>query len=111
MSNLFIGANGKIAVIDAGTGRTIKEITLNPSKLKGGNGFVNMLKKGGFIYAHTYGQLYCIDIGSGRTIWSNELKGFGYDLATIISDDDNNIGGNIAAAQAKAAADERRKSD
>jgi len=31
MPYLYIGAKGKIAVIDAGTGKTIKEITLNQS--------------------------------------------------------------------------------
>jgi len=111
MSYLYIGAKGKIAVIDAGTGRTIKEITPNPSMLKSGSGFVNMIKNGGFLYAHTYGRLYCIDINSGKILWSNELKGLGYDLATMISDDDNNSKGNMVASKMKDIDDQRRSAD
>jgi len=111
MSHLYIGAKGKIAVIDEGTGRTIKEIALNESWLKSGNGFVNMIKKGNFIYAHTTGRLYCVEINSGKIIWSNELKGLGYDLATMISDDDNNSRGNTIASKMKDLDDQRRSSD
>jgi outer membrane protein assembly factor BamB len=91
----------KIAVIDAGTGKTIKEINLNQSWVKGGNGFVNMIKNDNFIYAHTYGRLYCIDIPTSKIIWSNELKGLGYELASMISDDDNNVKGNTIASKMK----------
>lgn len=111
MSYLYVGAKGKIVVIDAGTGKTIKEITLNQSWLKSGNGFVNMIKNGDFIYAHTYGRLYCIEINSSKIIWSNELKGAGYDLTTIISDDDNNIRGNMIASKMKDIVNQRRSAD
>jgi len=111
MSHLYIGAKGKIVAIDEGTGRTIKEITLDQSWLKSGNGFVNMIKKGNFIFAHTSGHLYCIEIQSGKVIWSNELKGLGYDLATMISDDDNNIKGNMIAAKMKDSDDRRSDAD
>lgn len=110
MPHIYVGANGKIGVIDPGTGKTIKEIILNEKWLKNGNGFVNMIKKNDFIYAHTYGRLYCIDINSGKIIWSNELKGLGYDLATMISDDDNNIKGNMSAAQMSGIVNDRRRS-
>lgn len=111
MPYLYVGANGKIAVIDAGTGKTIKEITLNKTLLKSGNGFVNMIKKDGFIYAHTYGRLHCVEITSGKIIWSNELKGMGYDPATMISDDNNNMAGNTTAEQMQAFIDRRKSSD
>ncbi len=111
MSYLYIGSKGKIAVVDAGTGKTVKEIALSQSWLKSGNGFVNMVKRGNFIYAHTYGQLYCIDIATSRIVWSNELKGMGYDLATLISDDDDNIAGNMAALKMKDVDERRRNSD
>ena len=111
MPYIYIGAKGKILVLDAGTGKTIKEITLNRSWLKTGNGFVNMLKRGDFIYAHTYGRLYCVDITSSKVIWSNQLKGLGYDLATVISDDDNNVPGNMVASKVRSTGDQRRSAD
>jgi outer membrane protein assembly factor BamB len=111
MPYLYIGTKGKIVVIDAGTGKTIKEIIPNQSMLKSGNGFVTMIKNGGFLYAHTYGRLYCIEINSGKIIWSNELKGLGYDLATMISDDDNNSRGNMIASKMKDIDDQRRSVD
>jgi hypothetical protein len=111
MSYLYVGGRGKIAVIDASTGKTIKLITLDPKLIKSGDGFVNMLKKGDLIYEHTFGQLYCVDISSGKTLWSNELTGLGYDLASIISDDDNNIKMNAAAEKMKHISNQRRSGD
>ena len=111
MSYLYVGAKGKIVVIDVGTGKTIKEITLDQSLLKSGNGFVNMIKKGGLLYAHAYGRLHCIDILSGKIIWSNDLKGLGYDLASMISDDDNNIKGNMIASKMKGIDDQRTSAE
>ena len=111
MPYLYVGANNKIAVIDAGTGRTIKEIVLNEAWLKTGNRFINMIKKDGFLYAHTYGRLYCVDIGRGQVVWSNELKGMGFDIASLISDDDNNVSGNLAAEQMYSLRDRKRSSD
>ncbi len=111
MPYLYVGARGKIAVIEGGTGKTVKEIILNPSWLKTGNGFVNMIKAGNCIYAHTYGRLYCVDAGSGRVLWSNALKGMGYDLTSLISDDDNNARGNMLASKLTGMENRRRSSD
>ncbi len=107
MPYLYVGSNGKIAVVDPGTGKTVKEINLKQSWLKSGNGFVNMLKSGNFIYAHTFGRLHCIEMNTGRIVWTNELKGMGYDLATLISDEDNNQMENLAASRMKGVQDRR----
>jgi outer membrane protein assembly factor BamB len=58
------------------------------TKLKGellslGDGFVTVLVDGQLVFAHTGGELFCLDGASGRVLWSNKLKGLGYDIASL----------------------------
>jgi outer membrane protein assembly factor BamB len=54
------------------------------TKLQGGVGdFVTVACDGECIFAHTGGQLYRLDLSTGQVLWKNELRGFGYGLASI----------------------------
>jgi outer membrane protein assembly factor BamB len=55
------------------------------TKLPGGLGsdFVTVTCDGERVFAHGSGQLFCLDLSSGRLLWTNELRGYGYGLATI----------------------------
>ena len=33
--------------------------------------------------AHARGQLHCLDMASGRILWTNGLAGYGYGIASI----------------------------
>ena len=48
-----------------------------------GDGFVTLNCDGKHVYACTKGKLHCLDLFSGRILWSNELKGFGFGIASI----------------------------
>ena len=55
------------------------------TKLPGGLGsdFVAVTCDGERVFAHSSGQLFCLDLSSGRMLWNNELRGYGYGLASI----------------------------
>jgi hypothetical protein len=55
------------------------------TKLPKGMGvdFVTVLSDGQRVFAHTDGQLHCLDLTNGRILWSNELPGYGYGLASL----------------------------
>jgi outer membrane protein assembly factor BamB len=55
------------------------------AKLPGGLGsdFVTVTCDSERVFAHSSGQLFCLELQSGRLLWNNELHGFGYGLASI----------------------------
>ena len=44
---------------------------------------VTVLADGQRIFAHTQGTLHCLDLANGQLLWSNELPGYGYGLASL----------------------------
>lgn len=55
------------------------------TKLQGGlaENFVTVACDGDRVFAHSAGKLYCLDLSNGRVLWTNELRGFGFGLASI----------------------------
>jgi hypothetical protein len=45
--------------------------------------FVTVTCDGERVFAHAGGKLFGLDLASGRLLWSNELTGYGYGLASI----------------------------
>lgn len=82
---VFVGVKWHVLAIHKHTGAEVWR-----SKLKGGLGsgsaFVTLLVKEHHVYAHTGGELFCIDALSGRIVWHNELSGMGYGLASIATE-------------------------
>src|SRR5690242_19417291 len=35
------------------------------------------------VYAHTGGEVFCLDLANGNGLWSDGLSGFGYGVASI----------------------------
>jgi outer membrane protein assembly factor BamB len=82
-SNLvYLGLKAHVAAFDKNDGRKLWQ-----TKLKGrsvsGDQFVSLLVEEGHIYAHTLGELFCLDADTGRILWQNELDGLGYDIASL----------------------------
>lgn len=77
---LLLGLKSSVTAISKLNGRILWKTEL-PSGM--GDGFVTLVSDGIRIYAYTYGQLHCLELDSGRRIWSNELKGYGYGLASL----------------------------
>jgi len=47
------------------------------------NNFVSVVSDEDRVYAHTGGELFCLDLQSGQKLWQDGLKGFGYGVASI----------------------------
>jgi outer membrane protein assembly factor BamB len=78
---LFVGVNETVAAFNKHDGGLIWKTPLKASFL--GDSFVTLLVEGERIFAHTQGQLFCLDASSGRQLWRNELKGLSYAIASL----------------------------
>jgi outer membrane protein assembly factor BamB len=80
MNTLLVGVKRTVMAFTKGEGRMLWS-----TKLPGGmgNGFVTVASDGQFVFAHSNGSLHCLDLDSGRLLWSNGLSGYGYGLASL----------------------------
>ncbi len=76
----MLGLNGRVAALLRKNGRLLWATDL-PGVM--GDRFVTVTSDATHIYACTRGQVHCLDIESGGVLWSNDLKGFGYGVATL----------------------------
>jgi len=55
------------------------------TKLPGGFGgeFVTLLADDQLVFAHARGFVSCLELATGKLLWTNELKGLGYGLASL----------------------------
>ncbi len=101
---LYVGTKAHVVAVDQATGQKLWQ-----TKLKGGltNGerFVSLLVQDGRVFAHTYGELFCLDQETGAVLWKNSLDGVGYDLATLACN-----GAPSSPTQAMMAAWQKKKS-
>ena|SRR6266481_5783672 len=77
---ILIGVKHSVSAVSKANGAVLWTTKL-PSGL--GGDFVTVACDGERVFAHSSGQLFCLDLGSGRMLWVNELSGYGYGLASI----------------------------
>jgi outer membrane protein assembly factor BamB len=77
---ILIGVKHTVSAVSRADGHV-----LWTTKLPGGLGsdFVAVACDGERVFAHSSGQLFCMELSSGRMLWTNELRGYGYGLASI----------------------------
>jgi outer membrane protein assembly factor BamB len=97
---LFIGAKNSVSALDRTNGNFVWTTHLKRSGLS--VEFVTLHVDGGQVFAHAGGELFCLEISTGRILWTNPLRGLGYGIATITTQDAKM---NPAAAQAQRSAD------
>jgi outer membrane protein assembly factor BamB len=94
---LFVGVKAHVVAIDKTTGAKLWQ-----TKLKGGmasgDRFVSLLVQEGRVYAHTYGELYCLDQETGAVLWKNPLDGLSHDIATLACEGATNSLPQLTAA-------------
>ncbi len=78
---LLLGVKQSVTAISKADGTTLWKTEL-PVTLSGDD-FVTVLSDGHRIYAHTEGQLHCLDLANGQLLWSNNLTGYGYGIASL----------------------------
>src|SRR3954462_14290801 len=77
---VVLGVKGTVIAFDPATGQRLWAQQLKSGL---GDGFVSVLMDAGLVYAHTHGQLYCLDQMTGGILWHDELSGLGYGIASI----------------------------
>ena len=77
---ILIGVKHSVSAVSKANGDV-----LWTRKLPGGLGsdFVAVASDSERVFAHSSGQLFCLDLATGRVLWTNELRGYGYGLASI----------------------------
>src|SRR5689334_18393973 len=77
---ILIGVRHTVSAVSRADGHIIWT-----TKLPGGLGsdFVAVACDGERVFAHSSGQLFCMELSNGRMLWTNELRGFGYGLTSI----------------------------
>lgn len=81
-SLLYVGVKAQVVALDPTTG-AIRWQTLLKSGFTSGDSFVTLLVQEPLVFAHTYGEVFCLEAETGAVVWNNPLKGFGYGLATL----------------------------
>jgi hypothetical protein len=80
-SILLLGLKQSVTAISKRDGQTLWKTEL-PTTLSGDD-FVTLLSDEDFVFAHTEGKLHCLDLANGQILWSNDLKGYGYGIASL----------------------------
>jgi len=99
---LYVGVRGCVVAYDQSTGQQVWSTPLN------GSLFVNLILEGEKLFAHTKGELFALDARTGRVLWRDGLKGFGYGLATLVSR--SSPANNFAVLAEHAVEEEQRNS-
>ena len=76
---VLVGVKGAVLAFRRDTGAHLWATELKSSS----NNFVTVTSDQDRVYAHTGGELFCLDLQSGQKLWHDELKGFGYGLASL----------------------------
>ena len=77
---LILGVKNTLIAFEKQTGRRLWS-----TKLKGGmsGDFVSVLVDDARVYAHTGGELFCVDLFTGTPRWADNLPGLGYGIASL----------------------------
>lgn len=88
---LLLGLKHRVAAVSRQDGHILWS-----TDIKGGmgNGFVTITADHTQVFAYSDGHLHCLELLSGRILWSNELQGYGYGMASLA------IPGALAASPA-----------
>jgi outer membrane protein assembly factor BamB len=93
---VFLGVKNSVSALSRIDGSIVWTTQLKKSGL--GGDFVTLHIDGLQVFAHASGELYCLELSTGRILWNNPLKGLGYGIATVATQD---VKANLTAAQAQ----------
>ena len=82
--SLIIGCNGYVSAIDPKTGEEVWRTKLRDGVLGGSRGAdVSVLIDGNQIFAGCSGRIYSLDALNGTILWTNDLKGLGFNEVAL----------------------------
>jgi outer membrane protein assembly factor BamB len=77
---LLLGVKGAVIALRRDTGERLWERKLRDSISAD---FVSVTADETRVYAHTYGELFCLDLRTGNPLWHDKLSGLGYGIASL----------------------------
>jgi outer membrane protein assembly factor BamB len=77
---VVLGMGRRVAAISKSDGRILWSTEVSNGL---GNPFVTLVIDGQRVFAGCAGLLHCLDLATGSLIWTNELPGYGYGLASL----------------------------
>jgi outer membrane protein assembly factor BamB len=81
---LIIGCNGYVSAIHSNNGEEFWRTKLREGVLGGSRGNdVSVLIDGDQIYAGCAGRIYALRVSDGQVLWSNDLKGMGFNEVAL----------------------------
>jgi outer membrane protein assembly factor BamB len=81
---LIIGSSGYVAAINPMTGEELWRTALRKGLLSGAvREDVSVIVSGEVVFAGSNGHLFCLSATDGALLWTNELKGMGYDDVSL----------------------------
>jgi outer membrane protein assembly factor BamB len=99
---VVLGVKGTVLAYNQETGESLWKRPLKPGISEH---FVTVVADTKRVYAHTKGELFCLDLFTGNLLWQDGLAGLGFGLATIA------IPGQTAPSAAVMAAVQKQRQD
>jgi len=79
---LLLATKNHVVALHKDTGEVLWKTKLNGGSGWGGE-FVTLLADEQLVFAHARGTVSCLELATGKILWTNELKGLGYGLASL----------------------------
>jgi outer membrane protein assembly factor BamB len=98
---VFLGLKNRVTALAKSDGQIVWTTELPGGTL---TTFVTVSCDDRRIFAYTAGRIHCLDLFSGQLLWSNPLKGYGYEIASLCLHDCQSA--STAAAGAQISADQ-----
>jgi hypothetical protein len=76
----LLGVKNRVAAISRLDGHIFWSTELSGRM---GAGYVSVACDGVRVFAYAVGHLHCLELASGRILWTNELHGYGYGFASV----------------------------
>ena len=77
---VIVALNTSVAALLKSNGRILWQTDL-PGIM--GDRFVTVICDNTHVYAYAKGKMHCLSLDKGKILWTNELKGFGYGIASL----------------------------
>lgn len=73
----------KVTAISEASGQEIWRTALPGEGIGGSGNFITLVCDDSRVFAYSSGHLHCLELSSGRLLWTNQLPKYGFGLASL----------------------------